>query len=65
MLTMTDEYHVQKEALSDELRDSSWCYRIPFDSGPGYMECGFRRNGAELFYAKDLDNNYYSTETIK
>ena len=64
-ITMTDQYPVEKSTLEDELKDSKWCYRITFDNGGYVQECGFKRNGKELFYEEDANNNYYSTETIK
>jgi len=64
-VTMTEQHPVEKSTLEDELKDSSWCYRIPSDNGGDLLECGFRKDGKELFYGKDVNNNYYSTETIK
>jgi len=64
-VSMTGEYPIDKKDLDTNLKNSSWCYKIPGDNGPVLFECGFKKDGRELFYAKDTNNNFYSTQTIK
>ena len=53
-ITMTDEHPVKKNSLEEEFSDASWCYGVPFDRGGlAYMECGWKKNGKEMFYGKD------------